>query len=260
MDKIINTVSQIAQLGMGEDYTYRQRLALGSGLGLRSSRLSKYINIGSAIVNDPLGVIFDGLPGNVAPKDKVNQMEFYSKNLTTEKTPRDSLRFAKANASKMKVRIHLVSKSDAKKYGDPFLELNFTPSNLDYQVIGDTKALNIIGSDLQTYHYGGSETTFTFTYCWYGFKAREDSPMDKAKKMASLITSSGWAKSSPPLIWLEWGVGSDTPFSGEYYLVQSAPFKPRQFTLDYRDTKGFTRENQFHPAYVEQTITLKRVR
>jgi len=153
-----------------------------------------------------------------------------------------------------------------------YLDIFFTPFEVDYQVNSDMKSLGIIGADLETYHYGGSEDTLVFDISWMGLKnSPQGSALEKAQRMVRLTKGEGWFKNSPPVIQLKWGRGDDTPFQNMFFIVEKAPYKPRQFTPNQSSTKDLDGSslrlgsphiisNDFHPQYIIQSVTLKRVR
>lgn len=251
-----------------KDYSYRFREPWDYGVNtLRNPKLDKAILKG-------VGAISDGFvslvikPNNETPVWMESGLwKETSKLSEVQITP-----FPQAKAQDLAIKIFLWGENQDPE-AKPFISIPFTPTEVDYQPASQLRALNVLGADLQQYHYGGSEDTLSFDVSWVGLKTSTDgSALDKALKVVSLSKGAGWARSTPPVIYLKWGAGTSTPFQDYLFVVEKAPYKPRQFTLySNKGTKlpgllkdpqsGVTmNENGFHPMYVQQTITLKRVR
>jgi hypothetical protein len=236
-----------------EDYTYRQRPAIDLGITLRNQKLDDFrLNVFATLgrINifkpaptknpgelgpSPLGVPF-GVPNNFN---------------------REPLLFEK-NRTDISIGIYLHGEN-ALESGIAFLTIMFTPSDIEYTNQSGLKSLGILGSDLQRYHYGGSEDGLTFEVDWYGFKANgAESPLDKAEKMLSLTKGAGWVNNTPPIIIIRWGSGEFTPFANHKYIVEKASFKPEQF-IQHKFKQDTLLNNSFQPLYVKQLVSLKRV-
>lgn len=242
------------------DYTYRLREPWDLGFNtLRNPTLDQaLIRVNGAINDMFIRELYRAAnkpdsPGSF-PEKKVNSLGI------TEINP-----LPKAKDSDLWIRIYLWGENSSDS-GEPFITIPLTPTEVDYQPTSNLKALDIMGSDLQPYHYGGGEDSLTFEVSWMGLKNKTDeSPMDKAMKIVSLSKGSGWARSVPPIVYLGWGSASKAPFKDMLFIVERAPFKPRQFTR-YATVQGPSpfataqENNHFHPMYVQQTINLKRVR
>ena len=244
-----------------ENWAYKQRPAYDLGVGYRNPALDK-IRLGMAnLRNDPFGSI------NFSKVDKTKQVfEVFPKAVRDfDYVQPHNGNAPKAKPKDLKVYIYLTG-INAPNGGGAYIDFQYTPFDVDYQVTSDFKGLNIVGADQQTYHYGGSEDQLTFDIEWVGFpRAGELGPLQKAQKIARLAKSQGWKKNSPPIITLFWGTPSRdivNPFENMYFIVEKANYRPERFTA-YQNVGGIGSpvlvDNGFNPQKVKQSLTLKRV-
>lgn len=157
----------------------------------------------------------------------------------------------------------------------PF-QVPFIFSEMEYS--GDSKVspLNVLGRNLQRYHYAGSEDTLELKLI-HKISHNGQSPMEMANKLLNLtkadeygdtpIVNISFTQSTTPVRFFPFGQNT-------HYVLIKAPIKPSRFNPNSRayidiglgvdlaqterykeDSGGVTPE----PMYIEQSLTLKRV-
>lgn len=242
-----------------QDYTYKSRPVIDIGIGYRNEKLDSFrMGVASAISDINTWGFLRKDQGDLGP------IKAFPPGSPGISAGSKIMGFSK-NTSDIGVSIYLTGEN-ASDLSAPYLYMKFTPQEVEYSNQPGIKSLGVIGSDLQSYHYGGSEDSLTFEVTWFDFKAdNPESALDKALKMVALSKGQGWARNTPPVIMLKWGSGPSTPFKDFKFVVEKAPFKPEQFTK-YRSysvgQNGLTpqlSDNSFQPLMVKQMIFLKRV-
>jgi len=261
--KVMDIYSLLANY-KGKDYTYKSRPAIDLGLNIRNETLDSirmgipsglsFLNNWNFLRKTPAPVEYLSPPG-VSP--------------LSVRAP-SPLTFSKTPDNELFIHIYLYG-DNALPQGRPYLTIRFTPDEIDYSTQSGLKSLGVVGADLQKYHYGGSEDSLSFEIDWFDFKTgSQGSALEQAEKMLALTKGAGWTRNTPPIVFLKWGSGNNTPFSNYKFLVDKASYKPTQFTrYQNRKTDPYTEslgvatrdlvDNAFHPLYVKQNVTLKRV-
>jgi len=157
-----------------------------------------------------------------------------------------------------------------KLYGDPYMRLDFIPSELEFQVPSQLKDLGIIGRNYPVYHYTGSEETLTIKLSWYDFGNDSDSVVAKCRKLEALSKADGYNR-PPRLIYINWGdqhwrVKEGSLLKNHIYVVQSANYTLSQFVLrrqlDALNSLALQTgawQNGMYPLVATQDVVLKRV-
>lgn len=154
----------------------------------------------------------------------------------------------------------------AQNNGASYMEF---PANLTGLEMGNSarlKGLDIVGRNLQNYHYGGGEGTLRFTVQWR--LGAKETIFQLSSKLAALSMSSGYGKGFPVLS-LKLGPEESNPFAGEYYILEKSTFIPgpivqgvnRSITPTSKTSpaKATGSDGITQPIYGEQQLEFKRI-
>jgi hypothetical protein len=148
---------------------------------------------------------------------------------------------------------------------DPFIALDFVPSDIEYRVEPNTRDLKVIGRNTGVYHHGGAEDSMSFDIHWYGDDANEleaeKKVIEKCRKIEALGKAGGWG-SAPPIIYIQWGDSPKNMFRNHLFVLEKTEYTLKNFISTRKVmVKGVPQAFPYHlnPVHAVQRVTFKRV-
>jgi len=153
--------------------------------------------------------------------------------------------------------------------GEPYLRLDFPPTELSFDVSSSLKDIGIVGTNYPRLHYTGSKEVLSFTVSWYDSltiksgkaEKNKESIAVKCRKLEALSKADAYSQ-GPQQIYIDWGAwglqsGHPGLLEGHIYTVQSANYKMNTF-LQHRSHGKRVLANNFDPLHATQEIVLQR--
>ena len=175
---------------------------------------------------------------------------------------RDTITYSENKVSRNnQIRINFSEPDFQKKYVSDkglkdYLVLPFIPREFETVTSSLIKSLNVVASNFQNYHYGGSEDTASFEIRWYGFGKDQMTVQQKCSRLEALSKIDGWNSELPEIV-LHWG--NDPTFLGKHvFVVEKVSTTYSQFMLGIT-TGGVSSEFNMQPILAVQQVSLRRI-
>lgn len=173
----------------------------------------------------------------------------------------------KFNSRRNQIKINFAEPDFQKKYVtekglEAYLILPFIPQEFETVTSSLIKSLNVVSSNFQSYHYGGSEDTASLEVRWYGIGKDQLTVQQNCRKLEALSKIDGWNSELPEIV-LHWG--NDNIFLGKHkFVVEKVTTTYSQFMLGINKlgiNKTVTESYAFNmqPILAVQQVTLRRI-
>jgi hypothetical protein len=139
-----------------------------------------------------------------------------------------------------------------------YISLQYIPQEFETITSSMVRALNIVGANYQTYHYGGSEDSITFEARWHGAYNNEyfKTIQQKCRAVEALAKVDGWNGELPEIV-LSWGYFNKF-LANHVFVVEKVSTKFSQFMTSIV-SNGERQGWDYQPLLAVQEISLRRV-
>jgi hypothetical protein len=142
------------------------------------------------------------------------------------------------------------------KFLNDYLVLPFIPREFETVTSSLIKSLNVVASNFQSYHYGGSEDTASLEVRWYGFGKDQIPIQQKCRRLEALSKIDGWNSELPEIV-LHWG--NDNTFLGKHkFVVEKVTTTYSQFMMGVV-AGGVSQDFNMQPVLAIQQVSLRRI-
>lgn len=150
------------------------------------------------------------------------------------------------------------------------LTLQARPISIDINPTSNWVSVNSMGRNNPFTMYTGGNDTITFEVIWYATNPNDPTEVIKKCRLLEAWSKANGYNAAPPVISLLWG--KSEMFSNDYFIVESCPYKLKNFVNFYRNydpdnhdefgsrLRNYTvNDGRLLPAYAVQNLTLRRV-
>lgn len=138
-----------------------------------------------------------------------------------------------------------------------YLELPYTPNEIEMTPNSTFKAIASPGRNNPHYHFTGSEDTLEFQITWFSSQLDRKDVIQNCRWLEALSKADGYSE-DPHLVRIVWGRNS-TLFENDKWLLVKAPYVLSQFVNGYQSRTGEFVSTDLLPQMAKQTLTFKRV-